>query len=235
MQLPNAKTPIARCEHLSLYTQRMLQKFPNEAGLAGLDVSLGAATQALMGAQGAYRDAVKALIFIRVDVKFADFDGDRGLRTGYRVAEIADGGVKGRIVGHIYPNGSSPITRLVGQSQVEEMKNVEGRYASLTATWTDAASEGAKIAALRQQYEGALGARKDGMQTAANRRADRDVTREDFLDAFAKVGARVREVFPRDRKMQDMFFDTVTAAAGSSGGEDVDDDVPGDEATPVAP
>ena len=182
MQLPSPRTPIARCEQISLYTQRMLQKFPNEAGLAGLDTMLATSTQTLMATQSAYRDSVTALIVVRVDVKFADYVADKGVRQGQRFAQLADGGSKGRFSSHLYPDGTTPIVRLVGESQVTEMKKLEGRYTSLVGTWSDAATEGAKIAAFCLQYEGALFARKDAMQTSANRRAARDVAKEDFLE-----------------------------------------------------
>jgi len=147
MQLPSPRTPIARCEQISLYTQRMLQKFPNEAGLAGLDTMLATSTQTLMATQSAYRDSVTALIVVRVDVKFADYVADKGVRQGQRFAQLADGGSKGRFSSHLYPDGTTPIVRLVGESQVTEMKKLEGRYTSLVGTWSDAATEGAKIAA----------------------------------------------------------------------------------------
>jgi hypothetical protein len=51
------------------------------------------------------------------------------------------------------------------------------------------------------------------------------LAKEDFLDVYAEIAARVKAEFPRDRKMQDLFFDDVTFA-----GQDTPADDPSAEA-----
>jgi hypothetical protein len=106
------------------------------------------------------------------------------------------------------------------------MHDLEGRYDVLVATWPDAAAEKAKIVTARKAYEAALSARRDALQNTSNARTARDLTKEDFLSVYAEIAARVKAEYPRDRKMQDLFFDDVSAAG---------QDVPADEPTAGTP
>ena len=86
-------------------------------------------------------------------------------------------------------------------------------YCSVARTGTPrAAAASSKIVAARKSYEDALNARRDSLQNASNARTARDLTKEDFLSVYAEIGARVKAEYPRDRKMQDLFFDEVSAA-----------------------
>jgi hypothetical protein len=144
-----------------------------------------------------------------------------------RAAEMADGKVGGPIASKLFPNGITPIIKPIGATQVQEMHDLEGRYDVLIATWPDGALEKSKIVAARKIYEDGLNARRDTLQNASNARTARDLTKEDFLTVYAEIGARVKAEYPRDRKMQDLFFDDVSAPAGQ--------DTPADEPSAVAP
>jgi hypothetical protein len=205
------KTPVPKCIRLALFTQRMLTKF-NNPNLAALATKLEAFNNNLIKAQNAYGDSVTAMIPVRVDVRFIDYTADDGVRAALRNAESADGKKGGKIASQLFPNGVTPIVRPVGETEVKELRDLEGRYDTLTATWQQAAPEKAKIVALRTQYEAVLAARKDGMQTTSNPRAARNAAKEDFLDIFAFAAGHVKAEFPRDRAMQDLFFDRVTDA-----------------------
>ncbi len=204
--LPTSKTPIERCEYKSLHTCTMLRKFAHEPKLSGLADKLEAATSQLLAQQAIYREKTKALLILRVEVKYVDLISDQAVRTALKVAEIADGKAKGRIASMLYPGGSTPIIKPVGGTQVKEMRALEGRYIEVGSIWSEAQSEGAKLKALRQRYEDALVARATGMEVAAQARAARNLAKEEFLDVFTEVANRIRAAFPRDKKTQDLFF-----------------------------
>ncbi|MEO5726392.1 MAG: hypothetical protein ABI134_32715 [Byssovorax sp.] len=212
MQIPASKTPVARCVQLALYCGQMLSKFPQNPVLSQLATRMSSAGVLLDDVQAKYVASVKTIVRARVDVKFADWSADNVIRMAQRVAELADGRVGGAIASKLYPNGITPIVRPVGATQVLEMHDLENRYDLLAATWPDAAAEKAKIVAARTTYESALSARHDAVQNASNARTARDLTKEDFLSVYAEIGARVKAEFPRDRKMQDLFFDEVSSA-----------------------
>ena len=228
MQLPASKTPIARCVQLAFYSGQMLSKFPHRPALSQLAARMDTAGSLLDEVQAKYVASIKTIIRARVDVRFADWSSDNVIRMAQRAAEIADGKVGGAITSRLYPNGITPIIRPIGATQVLEMRDLESRYDVLAATWPEAAAEKDKIVAARKSYEDALNARRDALQNVSNARAARDITKEDFLGVYAEIASRVKAEFPRDRKMQDLFFDEVSAA-----GQDTPADEPSEETPPA--
>ncbi|MEO5726198.1 MAG: hypothetical protein ABI134_27705 [Byssovorax sp.] len=228
MQVPTSKTPIARCGQLALYSGQMLSKFPQNPNLQTLSIRMDSAGVVLDDVQAKYVSSVKVIVRARVDVRFADWSADNIIRMAQRAAEIADGKVGGVRASRLFPGGITPIVRPVGATQVQEMRDLENRYEVLTATWPEAAAEKDKIAAARKGYEDALNARRDALQNAGNARTARDLAKEDFLGVYAEIAARVKAEFPRDRKMQDLFFDDVTVV-----GQDTPADEPSAEAPPA--
>jgi len=102
-------------------------------------------------------------------------------------------------------------SRLVGDSQVKAMADLEGRLASAENLWPEAAGEKADVAQHREAYAAALKHRGDVGQSARNKRALRDAAKEAFITKYAEIASRVEAEFPRDSAMQDLFFDEVRA------------------------
>jgi hypothetical protein len=212
MQVPNAKTPITRCETAAKYAVAALRRYPALFGtptdatakLGALADSLENGTTALLGSQAAYRAGVIDLIPRRVEVRLVDLKSDDVVRSAQRAAEEVGPG----LASDVFPGGVTPIVKPVGQTEVDAMRALEGRIAAATS-WTAREAVLASVQAARVEYETALTNRKNGMTAAADRRAARDVTKEDFLDVFAAVAAGVKGVFPRDAARQNVFFDEL--------------------------
>jgi hypothetical protein len=234
MQVPTSKTPIATCETASLYVETMCSKFPENAVIVGLGSSMRQARIALVQHQGAYREAVLALLPLRVETRFVDYLSDQRIRTTFQKAELADGRRGGKLCSQLFTKGLTPIIKPVGATEVGEMRGLEGRLEAATSQWPEAAEEKAAIAALRTRYEAALQARKEGMAKAADVRAARDAVKEDFLDVFAVVAARIKAEFPRDRVMQELFFDRIDTRGGSDPSDPTEPAEP-DEPEPPTP
>lgn len=220
MQNPTKNTPVTKCLDLSAYAARMLSKFPGTPALAPLAGKLTTAAQALEEAQAKYAAAVREILPSRVDVKYENFVSDRRIRVTQQKAELADGVKGGRLSSQAFPEGSAPITRLVGLSQVEHMVKLEGRLAALEPLWPDALTEAKAIGQHHVDYQKALDGRTSAGQAATKLRAVRDVAKERFLTAYAEITSRVSAEFPRDTPMQDIFFDDVR---GRSAAEQADD------------
>ena len=234
MQLVTAKTPISRCETASIYTQESLQRFSRlftvsdteRAKLNELAATLNASTASLLSAQADYRASVIALVGYRVGLKLVDFKADSVVRSAKRAAD--DAGAD--IAGAVFPNGTTPIVKPVGQSEVTELQRLEGRIAA-ASSWAAGAGQLALVTAVRGEYETAIRERGVASMAAGAKRAVRDNVREDFLDVFASVAAAIKQMFPRDRAKQDVFFESTRASAADDA-EDPDD---GDEPlTPAA-
>lgn len=226
MRLPHRTTPIARCEVLSLYTQGALRTYPTvietapdvPARLESLAQSLEAATSALLTAQAEYRNAVLALIPLRFGVRLIDLKADNIVRSVKRAAEDAGKDVAAAI----FPNGTTPIVRPVGSTQVDALRALEGRVAA-ASRWATRNEHLDRLVAVRTEYEELLGRRREAMITAAAKRAERNAAKDDFLDVFAAIAGAIREVFPRDRKRQDLFFDSVSSRSNRSDSSEADD------------
>lgn len=213
MALPSRKTPIARCENASAFTQGALREYPilfksepdRAARFESLAGGLQAATLPLTAAQTDYRAAVLAVIPHRVRVKLADLRSADVVRSVKRAAEEA-----GRdVFAIVFPGGIEPIIKPMGQTEVDELRKLEDRIAAAT-TWPERDAHRARVVEVRKQYEKALEGRKAAMLEAANRRVIRDAIKEDFLDVFAEVAAAIEGEFPRDRRRQSVFFEDVS-------------------------
>jgi len=210
VEIPTSKTPVAKCLALATYTCQMMRQFPNNSELAMLSAKLADARNALEKAEENHAAAEANILPARVGVMYADYASDEGIKQAKRVAEMADGVSMGPLAMHLFPEGTNALVRLLGLTQVKEMRDLEGRYDGLLSRWTDAQSEKDKISLLRGQYESAITARTNAAQALSDARSLRDLVKEDFLDVYAEVANRVRALFPRNRKKQELFFDVVT-------------------------
>ena len=227
MQQPAFTTPVAKCETLARYfgasTRRFIGVFTPaaevRAELEALAARIGAGSVALVAAQGAYRERVLDLIEPRVEVKMVDLKADEVVRSVKRAAEDA------KVADRLFPNGVMPIVKPVGQTEVDELLKLEERISGATG-WAEKDAAQGRIAAVRAEYETALARRRAALSASGSARALRDSTKEEFINLYASAMGAVRELFPRDRATQDVFFDEVRSPS--------DDAVDEDEASPPA-
>jgi hypothetical protein len=211
MQTPSMDTRVSKCIEIATHSIRMFGKFPANAVLTALAVEMTTAKDNLAAAQQHYEAAVQAILPARVDVKYENHVSDRRVRLVQQKVEIADGKKNGRIAALVFPDGSTTITKLSGDSQINAMSDLEGRLESVVSLWPDAATEKADIAKNREAYAAALKYRNDLEQIVRNKRALRNAAKEVFITKYAEIASRVAAEFPRDSVMQDLFFDEVRA------------------------
>lgn len=224
MQLVVSRTPIARCESLAPYTASTLRRFvvlfapPPEtaAQLLAMADALEASISVVSLRQSEYRALVLACIGPRVEVKLVDLKAD----TEVRHSKLAVDAVSKTASLAVFPDGITPIIKPVGQAEVDGLRALEGRIIAAAPQWTEATAWQARIAGVRGLYEAALKSRTDAMSAAANARALRNAAKEDFVTLYAKAAGAIKMLFPRERAVQDIFFDEVR----SSGGEDAEPD-----------
>lgn len=210
MEIPSKNTPVAKCLTLATYACQMMSKLgTTHVALQELVLKLATARNKLELAEAAYEVAEGQLLPARVAVRFADHESDEGIKQRKRAAEVADGEGNGPYVSHLFPKGTTPLTKRFGATQTKEMRDLEGRYDALLSNWSKAAAEKQQLTLLRERYEQALEARAEAEQTVANAKAARDFAKEEFLDTYAEVANRIRALFPRNKQKQDLFFDRV--------------------------
>lgn len=209
MQAPYMRTPISKCIELGAFSKHMLGKVPDNPVLAPLSEQMGASTLMLIQAQSGHEASVLKLTEARAEVQFAQYSANRYVRGLSRTLEIADGVRKGRLSSTLLPEGVTAIARLAAVSKATELRALEGRLEAMGSQWEGAASEKAKLASERQRLEAAIALRRSAEQSAEDMRARRDAAKQQFLDAYAQVTAGVKAAFPRNRPMQDLFFDEI--------------------------
>lgn len=227
MQTPNSKTPIPRCLALAHYAAWMLGKFASNSDLVALSQQMTAAADALEAASTAYEDSKRAIIRARVDVKYADFLSDSEVQNLLRRAELADGKSGGPIYRVLAPDGKTPLIKPFGQSQVDVLEDLKGRIEAATPLWADAPKELGTVQKIQTDYSTAITTRTTAWNTAKKLRVARNVAKDQFVTAYVHITLEVKQLFPRDPRMQDLFFDEVekdqnepeaeAGAAGESG------------------
>ncbi|MBI5498565.1 MAG: hypothetical protein HY904_26425 [Deltaproteobacteria bacterium] len=222
MEKPTSKTPVSRCEELSLFSQTAMRSFTEQPALIPYADALALATAPLVAAHAEVTVAVRGLLPVRVKVRFTEYFAEVGVRALHKRAEAADGKKDGKIAKALFPNGLGPVVAPTGPAQVKAMEELEGRLKAAGALWPQAADELVKVMALRTEYATAVDARRAGVLAAVAARAQRTLNKEDFLDAYAKACAGVAGLFPRDRRLQNLFFDDLNtdSATGGGGGEE---------------
>lgn len=228
MALPTTKTPVPACLAAAAYTIQMIAKHPEEAALAGPGQRLGEGSAGLAQAERGVEDAEAALLRTRVDLKFEDHASDQFLRRLHHQAQSADGHKDGRIARTLFPDGLTEITRRLGSVQVKRMRDLEGRLEHLNG-WPEAMTQLAGLMVRRSSYESAIEARTAGEQVVARARAARDAAKMQFLDTYSEVEAHIRAAFPRNRRMQELFFETVRYRR-RGGDDEPDETLPGEPA-----
>lgn len=233
MQTPSSKTPIFRCLAVTRYSARMLGKFATNQALTALGLQMTAAADALDAANTAYEDSKVAIIQTRVDVKYADFVSDTEVGNLLLRATLADGKPKGPIYQILAPEGKTPLVRPFGQKQVDALADLEGRINATAGIWADHVKEAAVVHALRTDYETALAARDAAWQKAKNLRVARNVARDQFVTTYLHITLEVKQLFPKDERMQDLYFDVVERDANEPDADPAA--APADPTAPAAP
>lgn len=234
MQSPTMKTPVSRCEELATFSSQMMSMITGNVVLADLATRMQAAGGSLAAAQAAYAAAVRAILPTRVVVRFRDRMSDRCVRRIHKLAQVADGKEGGPIATTAFPKGHRVITRLQGESQVQAMITLEADLTAAEPLWPDAADARAEVAQHRTAYKAAVDGRTNARKAARAQRALRDAEKQRFLATYEEIAALVKAQFPRDRDMQDLFFDDVKRRSAEQV-SDGDEDLPEDEAAAVTP
>lgn len=209
MQTPNSKTTILRCLNLAYYAARMLGKFTAQQELLDLSKGLTDGSDALSKASTIYEASKVAIIQARVDVRYIDWFGDTAISQLLLRAELADGKANGPIYLTLAPAGKTPLVKPFGLAQVQALKDLEGRIKATFTIWPEGPAELAKIQQVRQDYEVALATRDAAWQSAKDLRVLRNVARDQFVILYVNTTLDVKKFYPKDGRMQDLFFDEV--------------------------
>jgi DnaJ-domain-containing protein 1 len=208
MKVPSKRTPVRTCLNAAGFSCGMLAKHTGDPRLPELGRRFASGRTELAQAERRLVEAEENLTLVRVEVKFEDHSSDQFLRHLQSLAEAADKRKGGKLSKMLFPAGLNDITKPTGATQVERMRALEARLVQVQG-WDDAAGLLAELIGHRTRYEGAIEMRNEAERQVVIARAARNAAKERFLDLYADIAGQIRSIFPRDRRMQDLFFDDV--------------------------
>lgn len=208
MEVLSMRTPTRRCMALAGFTSQMMMMYEDNPRVVEYGIRLAAGRAALGTAERELVEAEERLMLVRVTVKFVDYLTDTWLRRLHGQAQIVDGHKSGRLTTRLFPDGLAEITRRMGAVQVDRLLGLEARLQA-TQDWAEASAQLAALIQHRTRYEATLTDRSAAEHAVVTARANRDAVKERLVDLYAGLAGQIRGEFPRDRRMQNLFFEAV--------------------------
>jgi hypothetical protein len=167
--------------------------------------------------------AEKEMTAVRVAVRFAENALERAIRETALVAHTVDNNAtSGPAFKALFPDGLDPELRPVGASQVDAAVALRTRLDTQPAAAKVKAQVMDEFDRALAGFRAALAARMSGEAKVSQARAVESGARERFVSAYdSNIGA-IRQMFPRERGRQDLYFDEVVSShpgTSESGGD----------------
>lgn len=197
----------------------------------GLAIAFSPAVDELVAALAKREQAEDALVAPRVAARFAESRLELILREIASQARSSDRKAGGDFAFRaIFPNGLDAEVRPRGAGQLSASMLLRERLSSQPAAATVKAQWLKELDATMAALGSALEARRMAEQALGIARAAEDAARETFVSSYDSNAGAIRQMFPRNRERQDMYFDRVRTSQRSG-----DDDSSGPDPTPPSP
>ena len=208
METPSSNLAAERLVPLGVFHLSALSQTPE---LTDLHDTFAPVLAELEAAANNRLSMLKALIPVRVTVRFAERGVERSLRGLNAGAVALDGKAGGPIQAVLFPNGLNAETRPRTAKQVEAAQRVLNRlHTASLAEPLRAAHEEALIRSTNALVT-ALDARKAAYQNLGAAIAAELSSRDDFVRAYDANAGAIRQRFPKDKETQDLYFDAVSS------------------------
>jgi hypothetical protein len=177
----------------------------------------------LQTAADARVQAENAMTDLRVGVSFAENAVERAIRQTSLLAHAVDNNATGGpAFKALFPDGLDPELRPIGESQVAAAVTLRERLDTQPAAAKVKVQVMDDFDKALSEFKSALEARDAGDTRVRQARATELAARERFASAYdSNIGA-IRQLFPRERGQQNLYFDNIVpshAPADDSGGE----------------
>lgn len=209
MQMPTTSMSSERLALLGRFHVACLEQTEETRALAPIFVSN---LEALETAAGATDAARRALIGPRVAVVFGEARLEQELRrlslSAQQVDNKADGGAAKTA---LFPRGLYPALRPRGEAQIEAASAVRERLVAQPAAASLREAHLTAVDAAISDQRARLAARGAAYQTYASAFAAELGARESFVAAYSSSAGAIRQLFPRSRDQQDLYFDAIAS------------------------
>ena len=208
MEIPSSNLASDRLLPLGAFHLACLSQ---TAALSDLHDAFAPVQAELEGAAENRLSALKALIPVRVTIRFAERGVERALRGLNAGAVALDGKAGGPIQDSLFPNGLNAETRPRTAKQVDAAQRVLNRLHTASPAEPLRASHEEALIRSTNALSLALDARKAAYQNLGVAIAAELASRDDFVRAYDANAGAIRQRFPKDRETQDLYFDAVSS------------------------
>jgi hypothetical protein len=178
----------------------------------GLGAAFKPAHDALVAARAARELAEDALIEPRANARFAEAALEAVLRDVAAEAHSQDRKSSGELAFKaIFPNGLDAEVRPRGPGQLTVATALRSRLESQPAAAAVKAAKLKDLDAAMATLGSALETRRMAQQALGLARANEDGARETFVSSYDSNAGAIRQIFPRNRARQDLYFDQIRA------------------------
>ncbi len=178
----------------------------------GLGTAFKPAHDGLAAARAARELAEDALIEPRANVRFVEAELEMVLRDIADEAHRQDRRASGELAFKaIFPNGLDAEVRPRGPGQLTVATALRVRLDSLPAAAAVKAVKLKDLDAAMAALGAALEARRMAEQALGLARANEDGARETFVSSYDSNAGAIRQLFPRNRARQNLYFDQIRA------------------------
>jgi hypothetical protein len=200
----------------------------NEA-TRGLAIAFKPTVDALAVAKAGREQAEDALIEPRATARFAEAALEVVLREIAALAHTMDNKASGDLVFRaIFPNGLDAEVRPRGPAQLSASMALRERLNSQRPAVAVKEQSLQALDAGLATLGSALEKRRAAEQALGIARAAEDGARETFVSSYDSNAGAIRQMFPRNRARQDLYFDQFRAGSSAS-----DDSEPDPSPTPT--
>ena len=213
MQVPTTKMSSPRMRLLGVYHIAALLQ--NEATLA-LAEAFRLVLEALEAAWAATQLAEVALIPPRVAVSFSEANVQSVLRTlSLRAQVIDNNSARGPAKAALFPHGLNAAVSVRGTNLRERAQEVHARLMNQPAVESLRAELAPVLVQAIGDLETKLAAYREALNAYNAAVAAELGARERFVAAYDADAGVLRQMFPRDRARQDLYFDTIDTRRSS--------------------
>ncbi len=207
MRIPSASSGSDKLISLGEYHAAALGETPDETG--SLIEAFRPSLDALVAAAAARVSAERAMIGPRVALRFAERRLETEIRRLSFAAQTLDGIGGGPVWSAVFPNGLTGETSPRSAAQVASTETLLQRLSTLSSAEPLRADHTGKIRAGIDDLNAKLAARKSAGDALGLAYAQEVAAREDFVRAYDASAGAIRQIFPRDRAGQNLYFDEV--------------------------
>ncbi len=220
MQIP---TPAMASPRLLKLGRYHLAALAESAETAPLAAPFQTAQDDLAAKHAARTKAEEALPEHRVAVAFAEAALEQVIRRVASAARDADGGTSGPAFAAVCPGGLDAEVRPRGDAQARAGDALAARLDTQPAAAAVKAAHLGDLQAAVALLKEKLAGRKGALETIGLAFAAELGARETFCSAYDGNAGAVRQLFPRQRARQDLYFDTFRPSRSGSDDEDEDE------------